>query len=144
MSSTSARARHAHSNPTKGRLPMFVLIEKDAVFSALRMLGALAHQPMSAQQRQELQEATAKLSEATQRAATSPTLEQAAACAGILGDDALVPGAQYQHYKGGIYSLLTKARFEANLAPAVVYYDGKAPPWVRDQGEFVERFKRID
>lgn len=60
----------------------------------------------------------------------------------------------YQHYKGGIYSLLGFCTHTETLEKLVIYADSKGKTWVRPkemfsefvehEGEYVQRFTRIE
>jgi predicted metal-dependent HD superfamily phosphohydrolase len=58
----------------------------------------------------------------------------------LPADPDLIPGMPYRHYKGGAYSVTGIGRFEADLAPVVVYRAMRDPSllWVRRADVFSE------
>jgi hypothetical protein len=46
----------------------------------------------------------------------------------------------HQHYKGGLYRVITTALREADLVPMVVYESEDGPVFVRPMSEFSEKF----
>ena len=49
------------------------------------------------------------------------------------------PGQVYQHYKGGIYSIIARALREDTLEPVVVYHsNAKGVSWERTVANFTE------